>query len=93
MLVSPVSASKPKFWYLHGSQFWVVLVLHLSRSGQSGLTWGVLPAVLGMIVPDDPTSAAALSTDSTGVREVVFPTPARVLSVLPCPVLELMGSR
>ena len=51
MLVSPVSASKVKFQYLHGSRFWVALVLCLSEAGCSGLPWGVLPAVLGVTIP------------------------------------------
>ena len=93
MLVSPVSPSKPKFWYLHGSQFWVVLVPCLSEAGQSGLLWGVPPAVLGVTIPDDPASAGTLSTDGAGVREVVFPTLAMGLSISPCSMLELMGSR
>ena len=46
MQAGPVSASKPKFWYLHWSWFQVVLVLHLSGASQSGLPWGVLPPAL-----------------------------------------------
>ena len=41
----------------------------------------MLPVVLGVTIPDDPTSAGALSTGGAGVREVVFPTPATGLSV------------
>ena len=93
MLVSPVFASKPKFQYLHGSQFQVALVPCLSGAGQSGLPWGVLPTVLGVIILDDPTSAGALSADGAGVGEVAFPTPAMGLSISPCSMLELMGSR
>ena len=33
MLDRLVSVSKLKFWYLHGSWFWVVCVLHLSGAG------------------------------------------------------------
>ena len=93
MLVSPVSASKPKFWYLHGSQFWVVLVLWISEAGQSGLPWGVLPSVLGVIIPDNPASADTLSTGGTGVGEVIFLTLAMGLSILLYSMLELMGSK
>ena len=69
----------------------MVLVLHLSGAGQSGLPQGVLPAVLGEVIPDNP--ASALSMGGTGVGEVVFPTLATGLSILPCSMLELMGSR
>ena len=72
---------------------WVVLVPHQNGAGQSGLPWGVLPAGLGVIIPDDPASAGTLSTDGTGVREVVFLTPAMGLSISPYSMLELMGSR
>ena len=93
MLERLVSACEPKFWYLHGSWFWVVLVPHLSGAGQSRLPWGVLPAAFGVTIPDDPVSAGALSTDGTGVREVVFSTPAMGLSFSSCSMLGLMGSR
>ena len=93
MLASPVSTSKSKFQYLHGSWFWVVLVPSLSGAGQLGLPWGVLPTVLGGVIPDDPASAGALSTGGAGVREVVFQTPVMSLSIWPSSMLELMGSR
>ena len=57
----------------------------LSVAGQSGIPWGVLPAVLGTIIPDDPASAGALSTSGSGVGEVVFPTLA--MSYPFCPAL------
>ena len=85
MAVSPVSANKPKFPYLHGSWFWVVQVLCLSGTGQSGLPWGVLPAVLGAIIPDDPASAGTLSTDGTGVGELLFPLIPLVYPFFPAP--------
>ena len=72
---------------------WVVLVLHLSGAGQSELPWGMLLAVLDVIIPDNSASAGALSTDGNGVGEVVFPPLAMGLSVSPCFMLELMGSR
>ena len=93
MPVSPVSASKLKFWYLHGSWFWVVLVPCLSGAGQSRLPWGVLPAALGVTVPDDPASADALLTGGAGVSKVVFLTLATGLSFSSCSMLGLMGSR
>ena len=77
MLDRPISASKPKFWYLHGSQFWVFCTLHLSGAGWSRLLWGVLPAALGMTVPDGPASADSLSTGGTGVDVLLFSTPAK----------------
>ena len=52
----------------------------------------MLPAVLGVIIPEDPVSVGTLSTDGAGVGEVVFPTPVMGLSILPCSKLELMGS-
>ena len=90
MLDELVSACELKFWYLHGSQFQVVLVLCLSAAGQSRLPWGVPPAALGVTISDNPASAGALST---GVGEAVFPTPAMGLSFLSCSMLGLMGSR
>ena len=47
-----VSASKPKFWYLHRTQFQVVHVLHLSGAGWSRLPWNMLPAAFDVTVPD-----------------------------------------
>ena len=86
MLVGPVSASKPKFQYLHRNWFQVVLVPCLSDEGQSRLFWGVLPAALGVTNPDNPASAGTPSKGGAGVSEVVFPTPAMELSVSPCTV-------
>ena len=74
MLDRLVSPCELKFQYLHGSQFWVVLVSHLSEADWSGLPWGVLPTVLGVTFPYDPASAGALSTGGAGVGEVVFPS-------------------
>ena len=85
MPAGPVSASKPNIQYVHGCWFQVVLVLHLSEAGQSGLPWGVLPAVLGGVILDDPASAGTLSTGGTGVGKVVFPTLAMGLSIFPAP--------
>ena len=36
----------------------------------------MLPAVLGVTIPDNPASAGTLSTGGAGVSEVVFLTPA-----------------
>ena len=93
MPVRPVFTNKPKFWYFHGSWFLVVQVPCLSRAGQSGLPWGVLPAVLDVTFPDGLAPAGTSSTDGAGVREMWFPTPAMGSSHLPCPMLELMGSK
>ena len=93
MLVNPVSASRPKFWYFHGSWFLVVLVPHLSGVAQCGLPWGVLSTMLGVTIPDDPAFPSALSTGGAGVTGVVFSTLAMGLSILSCSRLELMGSR
>ena len=70
-----VAASKLKFWYLHGLQFWVFHVPHLWGAGWSGLSWGVLPAVLGVTIPDGPASAGSLSTGGTGVEVLFSPLP------------------
>ena len=93
MLVSPVSATELKFQYLRGSWFLVVQVMHLSGAGQSRLPWGVLPAMLDVTIPDGSAPVGTLSTDGTGVREMLFPTPATGSSISLCSMLELMGSR
>ena len=65
---------------------------HLSGAGQSGLPWGVLPAMLDVTILDHPASAAALSTGGAGIGEMSFLTPTMGLSISPCSMLELMGS-
>ena len=42
MLVGLVSVDNPKFWYLQGSWFLVVWVLHLTGAGWSGLSCSVV---------------------------------------------------
>ena len=88
-----IPACKLKFWYLHGSQFQVFHVPHLSGAGWSSLPWGVLPAVLGLTIPDSPASAGSLSTGGAGVEALLFSTLATGASFSPCPMLELMGSK
>ena len=73
-----VSASKPKFQYLHGSQFWIVCLPQLSGAGWS--PWDVLPAVLDMIIPEGSASAGSLSTGGTGVEAFVCSTPTTHVS-------------
>ena len=73
-----------------GSRFWV---LHLSGAGWSRLPWGVLPAALGVTIPDGPASAGSQSTGGTEVKVVLFSTPAMGASFSSCPMLELMGSK
>ena len=49
--------------------------------------------MLGGVILDDAASAGALSTGGTGVGKVVFPIQAIGLSILPCSMLELMGTK
>ena len=93
MLGTLVSASKPKFWYLHGSWFWVVHVLHLSGAGQSGLPWDVLPAVFDVTIPDGSVSAGSLFTGGTEFELFVCSTPATGASFSFSSRLELMGNK
>ena len=45
-------------------------------AGQSGLLSGVLPAELGVTIPDSSAQTGAPLTDGAGVGQVSFPTPA-----------------
>ena len=56
-----VSANNAKFWYLHGSWFWVACVPCLSGAGWSGLPWDMLPVVSDVAIPDGSASASSLS--------------------------------
>ena len=92
--VSPVFASKPKFWYLHGSQLWMVLVLHLSGAGWSGLPWGVPPTVPGA---DHPRwtciSRCHYPHMALESKRWYFPTLATGSSVLPYSMVRIDGKQ
>ena len=76
-----------------GSWFLVVQVPCQSGAGQSGLLFGVLPAELGVTIPDGSAPTGASLTDGAGVGEMSFPTPATGLSSSLCSRLGLIGSK
>ena len=87
------SSSNAKFWYLHGSQFWVVCVPHLSEAGWSGPPWDVLPTVSDVAIADSSTSGGSLSTGGAGAEVLVCSTPAMGASLSFCSKLELIGNK